>query len=113
MKNAFEDKQEKGFNWNNLMLQRWSDHNGIEHRVIDDYQRNVELIDLTAQPQHVKSMIEETINTVKHKYVQQVVIHLMRFCSKWELETISDHVEQFAQMFSAKYTGEINEKRTN
>ena len=104
---AFEDKQEKGFNWNNLMLQRWSDHNGIEHRVIDDYQRNVELIDLTAQPQHVKSMIDETINAVKPKHVQQVGIHLMRFCSKWELETISDQVEQFAQMFSAKYTGEI------
>jgi len=26
---AFADKQSKGFAWNNLMLQRWTDHNGM------------------------------------------------------------------------------------
>jgi 5'-3' exonuclease len=40
---AFADKESKGFNWNNMMLQRWTDHNGEEHRVLDDYQRNVVL----------------------------------------------------------------------
>jgi hypothetical protein len=30
---AFEDRNSKGFNWNNLMLQRWTDHEGKEHRV--------------------------------------------------------------------------------
>ena len=44
---AFADKETKGFNWNNMMLQRWVDHNGEEHRVLDDYQRNVILCDLT------------------------------------------------------------------
>ena len=53
---AFEDRNNKGFNWNNMMLQRWVDHNGIEHRVIDDYQRNVQLIDLTKQPQEIKAV---------------------------------------------------------
>ena len=42
---AFEDKATKGFNWNNMMLQRWVDHNGEEHRVLDDYNRNVTLCD--------------------------------------------------------------------
>jgi len=33
---AYEDRHSKGFNWNNLMLQRWTDHLGEEHRVLDD-----------------------------------------------------------------------------
>ena len=28
------------------MLQRWIDHEGVEHRVLDDYNRNVTLCDL-------------------------------------------------------------------
>ena len=53
---AFTDKNTKGYNWNNLMLQRWVDHNGKEHRVLDDYNRNVVLCDLTAQPNEVKEI---------------------------------------------------------
>ena len=37
---AFEDRKSKGFAWNNLMLQRWTDHEGKEHRVLEDYERN-------------------------------------------------------------------------
>ena len=33
---AFEDRQKQGFNWNNMMLQRWTDPDGVEHRVLDD-----------------------------------------------------------------------------
>ena len=34
---AFEDKNTKGYNWNNMMLQRWVDLDGVEHPVLDDY----------------------------------------------------------------------------
>ena len=60
---AFEDRKSKGYSWNNLMLQRWVDHNGEEHRVMEDYQRNVQLCDLTAQPDDIKEHIRETIAT--------------------------------------------------
>ena len=30
---AFADKNTKGYNWNNSMLQRWVDLNGKEHRI--------------------------------------------------------------------------------
>ena len=55
---AFADKDSKGYNWNNMMLQRWVDHNGLEHRVLDDYNRNVTLCDLTAQPDNIRSIID-------------------------------------------------------
>src|SRR5210317_2200583 len=53
LQEAFNDRQTKGFSWNNLMLQRWVDHNGKEHRVLEDYERNRVLIDLAHQPNDI------------------------------------------------------------
>ena len=58
---AFDDRNSKGWAWNNLMLQRWVDHEGVEHRVLEDYNRNVMLCDLNAQPDRVKQLINDTI----------------------------------------------------
>jgi 5'-3' exonuclease len=63
LQEAFADKDSKGFAWNNLMLQRWTDHNEVEHRVLDDYNRNCVLVDLSAQPDDIKVKIAETIAT--------------------------------------------------
>jgi hypothetical protein len=62
LQEAFEDRSNKGFAWNNMMLQRWVDHNGAEHRVLEDYERNRHIIDLAAQPQDIRNIITETIN---------------------------------------------------
>jgi 5'-3' exonuclease len=102
---AFADKQSKGFAWNNLMLQRWTDHNGVEHRVIDDYTRNVTLCDLTAQPDHVRTEINSTINSVESKNITQVGMRLIKFCSKWDLQRVADQAQSFAEPLSAKYVG--------
>jgi 5'-3' exonuclease len=85
---AFEDKSTKGFAWNNLMLQRWTDHNGVEHRVLDDYQRNVTLCDLTAQPENIRAVINAAVSSVETKDVTQVGMRLMKFCAKWDLQQI-------------------------
>jgi len=95
---AFADRNNKGYAWNNLMLQRWVDHEGQEHRVMDCYNRNKMLIDLTCQPNDIKSKITECITTSKQKdHVSQVGIHLMRFCGKHNLvklgEQVNDHVK--------------------
>jgi len=103
LQEAFADKGNKGYNWNNLMLQRWVDHNGVEHRVLDDYQRNVVLCDLTAQPDHIKQVIDSTIASVKTKEVGQVGMKLMKFCAKWNLQRIADQSAQFAEPFNARY----------
>ena len=58
---AFEDRAKQGYNWNNLMLQRWTDHDGVEHRVLDDYERNRVLVDLTAQPDNIKKLIYQVL----------------------------------------------------
>ena len=104
LKEAYEDRDKKGFSWNNLMLQRWTDHNGVEHRVLDDYQRNVTLVDLSAQPDDVKVKIATTIseNSVT-KDVSMIGAKFLKFCGKYDLKRISDNVQGFVDFLTAKY----------
>lgn len=91
------------------MLQRWVDHNGVEHRVLEDYERNRQLIDLTAQPQHIKQMIVETIKnaTGSNKNVSQVGIRLMKFCHLYDLKKISDQAQAYAEPLNARYDNAV------
>ena len=57
LEEAFADRENQGFVWNNLMLQRWTDHNGVEHRVKECYERNKKLIDPTQQPEEIKTKV--------------------------------------------------------
>lgn len=107
LQEAFDDRKNKGFAWNNLMLQRWVDHNGSEHRVLEDYERNRTLIDLTAQPKDVKEFINSTIaNNAKPKSVDQVGIRLLKFCNLYDLKRITDSIQQYSEPFQAKYPQE-------
>ena len=102
---AYEDKNSKGFSWNNLMLQRWTDHEGKEHRVLEDYERNRRLIDLTAQPDDIRAIINETINnaTSANKSISQVGIRLMKFCHLYDLQKIADQAQSYAEPLNARY----------
>lgn len=101
---AFEDRTNKGFSWNNLMLQRWTDHNGTEHRVLEDYERNRILIDLTHQPTNIREIINETIDeNAKPKDVTQVGIRMLKFCQSFDMKKIVDSIQQYAEPFQTKY----------
>ena len=100
---AFEDKGTKGYNWNNMMLQRWTDHEGTEHRVLDDYNRNVVLCDLTAQPEHIRQEINNTIASTESKDISQVGMRLMKFCARWDMQRIADQAASYAQPLQARY----------
>ena len=105
LQEAFKDRESQGFAWNNLMLQRWVDHEGNEHRVKDDYERNRQLIDLSAQPSDIKEKIFGTIkeNIDKEKNVSQVGIRLLKFCQLYDLKKISDQAQQYAEPLNARY----------
>ena len=102
---AFEDRANKGWAWNNLMLQRWTDHEGVEHRVLDDYTRNKLLCDLTEQPEEIRKIINETINTATtaEKNIPQVGIRLMKFCAAYDLQKINEQVQSYADPLNARY----------
>jgi hypothetical protein len=104
LQEAFADRNGKGFDWNNFMLQKWTDHEGVEHRVLDDYHRNRSLIDLTAQPDEIKHILDETITVQVQKVpVSQVGIHFMKLCGKWDLQRVSENAEAHAEYLNAAY----------
>jgi 5'-3' exonuclease len=106
---AFEDRKSRGYAWNNLMLQRWTDHEGVEHRVLEDYERNCRLIDLSRQPEDIKKIIVDTISTATgaNKNINQVGIRLIKFCNLYDLKKIADQAQAYAEPLNARYSNEI------
>lgn len=104
LREAFADRDSKGYNWNNMMLQRWTDHNGVEHRVRDRYLHNKKLIDLTEQPDDIKASMDETIKEAANKArVPQVGLHFVKFCSKWNLAKVADQMTEHGDYLGAAY----------
>ena len=107
---AFEDRDRKGYNWNNLMLQRWMDHEEQEHRVLDDYERNCTLIDLTAQPSDIKHTVDSAIREqVSARDVGQVGMHFLKFCGRFELNKLSEQADTVSRWMNETYKGVLND----
>ena len=108
IREAFEDRNKMGFNYNNFMLQRFTDHNNVEVRVKDAFERNKTLIDLKAQPQEIKDAVDQRIReSVRVTTIPQVGIHFMRFCGKYELTKISEQAETYAKWLNSPYKGNL------
>jgi hypothetical protein len=80
----------------------------VEHRVLDDYTRNVTLVDLTAQPQEVKDVVDASIREgLRTEPVQNVGFHFMKFCSKFDLVKISEQATFYAKWLNNTYQGAL------
>jgi hypothetical protein len=104
IKDAYDDRDKQGFNWNNFMLQRWTDHNDVEHKVLDDYQRNRTLIDLSAQPENIRAILNEAVESNSVALNRPMIgAHFLKFCGKYELKRLGDQAQAFAELLSASY----------
>ena len=103
---AFGDRFGKGYIWNNLMLSKWVDPDGKDHRVLDDYERNKLLVDLHAQPETIIEELDQTIAQAKseNKNISQVGIRFMKFCAKYDLNKISEQAQLYVEPFNARLT---------
>jgi 5'-3' exonuclease len=105
---AFEDRNSKGYAWNNLMLQRWVDHDGNEHRVLDDYERNRTLVDLTAQPNEIKEYVDQCIQSQSvKKHSGMVGAKFLKFCGKYELNRLAEDAVKYADWLQQGYSYEV------
>lgn len=92
------------------MLQRWTDHNGQEHRVLDDYERNRVLVDLTAQPDAVKYTVDQCIREqVSARDVGQVGTYFLKFCGRYELAKLSEQADVVGRWLNQTYQGTLND----
>jgi 5'-3' exonuclease len=108
IREAFEDRHKMGFNYNNFMLQRYTDHEGVEVRVKDAFERNKTLIDLKAQPQEIKDAVDQRIReSVRVTTVPQVGTNFMKFCGKYDLQKISTQAEIYSKWLNSPYVGKL------
>jgi len=106
IREAYIDSKNKGYAWNNFMLQRWVDHDEKEQRVKEKYEFNRTLIDLANIPEDVKNdciriIAEETQK--KNVPAIEVGMGFMKFCGKWDLVKIGGNATQFMPMLKSKY----------
>ena len=108
IREAFEDRNKMGYAYNNFMLQRFIDHNNVEIRVKDAFERNRVLIDLTAQPQEIKDAVDQRIReSVRVTTVPQVGTNFMKFCGRYELTKISTQAEAYSKWLNSPYVGNL------
>ena len=63
IREAYNDLENKGYSYNNFMLQKWLDHNQKEQRVKEKYEFNRMLIDFKYIPEEVMMECMEIIAT--------------------------------------------------
>lgn len=104
LRKAYEDRKERGFIWNNLMLQTWQDHEGNTRRVLDCYNENRMLIDLCDLPEEIcilaDSVIQESVTRSKRP---QIGIWFLRFCNKYELVRLEQNPNPHLEYLQAEY----------
>jgi len=96
----------KGYAWNNFMLQKWIDHHGVEVKVKDKFTFNKKLIDLDQIPDDIKIGCLEIIATETDREnvsALEIGMGFMKFCGKWDLKRIESSSSAFISMLRSKY----------
>lgn len=101
---AYEDRHKRGFDWNTVMQQSWKDHLGQTHKVLDRYNQNRELIDLTAQPKEIINLADEVIEqAIQKPKVAGVGIRFLQFAQAYGLEKLSRNPQQLGEILNAPF----------
>ena len=109
IREAYGDRDNKGYSWNNFMQQKWVDHNEKEMQVKDRYEFNRTLIDLARIPNDIKTQCLQIIaEETERKNVPAVEIGMgfMKYCGIWDLKKISGNSADFMPMLKSKYNNE-------
>jgi hypothetical protein len=108
LREAYEDRNQKGFAWNNLMLSTWVDHEGVDLRVIDRYARNTVLVDLTKQPTKIVERLDEAIKEISLKPKKtNVGIWFMKFCHTYSLKRLEQNSATYVDFLNAEYKNDV------
>ena len=114
---AWEDRFDKGYHWNNFFQQEWDKLVGITEdgekivrkvKVADEFKMNTLLIDLAAQPQHIKTTMDKAIEVATMKpTVNGVGLHFLKFCGENDLPALAKEAADHAIYLNAGYPKEM------
>lgn len=116
IRQAYDDRDQKGFNWTNFMMSKWTDHEGVENLVKDRYEFNRSLIDLFLIPEAVSQKSLEIMKEVTNREptpANVVGMKFMKFCGKWDLKKIGDRSTDYMNMMRTPYTGGLKDGGNN
>lgn len=102
MLEAYEDRNNKGYAWNNFMNHRWTHHYKGEVTVQERYEHNKHIVDLTQQPPEVIKILDDTINSSEPKNISMIGVHFLRFAAKYDLQRIQESPEAYVRLFTKK-----------
>jgi 5'-3' exonuclease len=109
IREAYADREARGYTWNNFMQQKWVDHNQQDQKVGDRYEFNRKLIDLTLIPEDVKigslTIIAEEVER-KNVPALEIGMGFLKFCGKWDLKKIGNGADAFMPMLKSKYSNQ-------
>lgn len=84
----------------NLRQEFWINEDGREMNVGKLLDENKLLMDLEAQPPHIRQLIADTINEAKQNTGKFNYFNFMKFLGKYELKALAKQLDQFANMLS-------------
>lgn len=100
---AFNDREKKGYIWLNLMMQDWKDIEGKTHRVLDCYNLNKLLIDLTEIPKEIENLGFSIIENVEQKQIPNIGIWFLKFCHNFGLTRMETYPDNYLAFLTKKY----------
>ena len=104
IEDAFNDRDNQGYNWHTFMNSKWIDHNKKDHIVKEDFERNRKLIDLSSHTDELKMEMDSYIcEAIGELPVTKISIPFMKFCNKHELIRMLDRADEFKTIFLADY----------
>lgn len=86
-----------------IMQHTWTNENNETRSVKKIFEENKLLMDLSAQPEDIKNLIEKTITEAIENPGTFSYFNFLRFCGKYQLKRVSEQIEQFVPMLSIKH----------
>lgn len=107
IKEAYDDRVGRGYDWTLFMNDEWEDHEGKIHRVQDAYRFNQKLIDLTCQPDEIKELMDAVIlEAVQEPKKSGVGIYFLKFCEEMALPNLARNPNEYASLLQASYSND-------
>jgi len=106
LKEAFDNRIVKGFDWNNVMLQEWEDPDTGMRSVESRYKENQKLIDLSRQPDDIKLLLGEAIIKAADTATipaSKIGFGFMKFCDEYDLSKLAQNPSRHTDYLKAGY----------
>lgn len=101
MREAWEDKG--GLEWNNFINEMWGPEDARQS-VRKRYDLNRKLIDLTQQPEHIISIIDNAmVEALTKERKQMVGTYFTKFCSRYRLNNLMNQSDSIVRILSSPY----------